>query len=167
MQRLILMRHAEAERASGSGDDRDRVLSARGRADAALMGRALAAKGLRPDLALVSTAARTRQTWELAHEAFGDVDVREQDTLYNAGADTLRRSVVAAEDEAGCLMLLAHNPGVHLLAVEYLIESAASPAVLDRMSGGFPPGAAAIFTVDVAGRCTFEAFLQPRDVTAA
>lgn len=167
MQRLILMRHAEAERASSSGDDRDRVLSARGRADALQMGRTLAAKGLRPDLALVSAAARTRQTWDLAHEAFGDVDLREQDSLYNAGAETLRRAVEAVEDAAGCLMLVAHNPGIHQLAVEYLIESAASPAVLDRMSGGFPTGACAVFTVDVAGRCTFEAFLQPRDLTGA
>lgn len=167
MQRLILMRHAEAERASPSGDDRDRVLSERGRTDATQMGRTLSAKGLRPDLALVSAAARTRQTWDLAHEAFGDVDLREQDTLYNAGADTLRRAVEAVEEEAGCLMLLAHNPGIHQLAVEYLIESAASPAVLDRMSGGFPAGACAVFTVDMAGRCTFEAFLQPRGLAGA
>lgn len=166
MQRLILMRHAEAERASGSGRDRDRDLSARGRSDAALMGRALAAKGVRPDLALVSPASRTRQTWELVHDAMGDVQVREDEPLYNGSADTLRRHVEAVEDEAGCLLVVAHNPGVHLLAVEYLIESAASPSVLDRMSGGFPPGAAALFTVDVAGRCTFEGFLQPRDITA-
>jgi phosphohistidine phosphatase len=166
MQRLILMRHAEAERASGSGRDRDRDLSARGRSDAALMGRALAAKGVRPDLALVSPASRTRQTWELVHDAMGDVQVREDDPLYNGSADTLRRHIEAVEDEAGCLLVVGHNPGVHLLAVEYLIESAASPSVLDRMSGGFPPGAAALFTVDVAGRCAFEGFLQPRDITA-
>jgi phosphohistidine phosphatase len=164
MQRLILMRHAEAERASGSGRDRDRDLSARGRSDAALMGRALAAKGVRPDLALVSPASRTRQTWGLVHDSLGDVQVREDEALYNGSADTLRRHIEAVEDEAGCLLVVAHNPGVHLLAVEYLIESAASPSVLDRMSGGFPPGAAALFTVDVAGRCTFEGFLQPRDV---
>ncbi|GAA0649675.1 SixA phosphatase family protein [Brevundimonas lenta] len=167
MQRLILMRHAEAERASGSGRDRDRNLSARGRADAALMGRALAARGVRPDLALVSPANRTRQTWELVHDALGDVQVREDEPLYNGSADTLRRHIQAAEDEAGSLLVVAHNPGVHLLAVEYLIESAASPSVLDRMSGGFPPGAAALFQVDVAGRCTFEGFLQPRDVAGA
>ncbi|MFA4949864.1 histidine phosphatase family protein [Brevundimonas sp.] len=164
MQRLILMRHAEAQRAAASGADRDRALSARGQTDAVAMGRELASKGLRPDLALVSASIRTRQTWVLAHDAFGDVDVREQDALYNAGADTLRQAVESVEDEAGCLLLLAHNPGVHQLAVEYLIESAASPAILDRMSGGFPPGAAAIFTVDVAGRCTFEGFIQPRDL---
>lgn len=164
MQRLILMRHARAEKTSASGHDRDRPLSATGRADAATMGRALAARGMRPDLALVSPAARTRQTWDLLHDAFGDVQVRENEPLYNGGTDTLRRFVEAAEDEAGCLMVVAHNPGVHLLAVEYLVESAASPSVLDRMSGGFPPGAAAIFTVDMAGRCAFEGFLQPRDL---
>ncbi|KQY86317.1 MULTISPECIES: histidine phosphatase family protein [unclassified Brevundimonas] len=164
MQRLILMRHAEAERAASSGRDRDRALSVRGRQDAAAMGRALAARGMRPDLALVSPALRTRQTWDLLHDAFGDVQVREDEAQYNGGAHALRLLVEAAEDEAGCLMVVAHNPGVHLLAVEYLVESAASPSVLDRMSGGFPPGSAAIFTVDVAGRCAFEGFLQPRDL---
>ncbi len=164
MQRLILMRHAEAERAAASGRDRDRLLSVRGRKDAAAMGRALAGRGMRPDLALVSPAARTHQTWEILHDAFGDVEVREDEPLYNGGSETLRRFVEAAEDEAGCLMVVAHNPGIHLLAVEYLVESAASPALLDRMSGGFPPGAAAIFTVDVAGRCSFEGFIQPRDL---
>ena len=164
MQRLILMRHAEAERASGSGQDRDRALSARGKADAARMGRGLAARGLRPDLALVSPALRTRQTWDLVHDAMGDVQVRFDEPLYNGGPETLRRYVEAAEDEAGCLMVVAHNPGVHLLAVEYLTESAASPSILDRMAAGFPPGSAAIFRVDVAGRCTFEGYLQAADL---
>lgn len=166
MQRLILMRHAEAERAAGSGRDRDRALSARGRADAAAMGRALAARGVRPDLALVSPAARTRQTWDLLHDAFGDVQIRDDEALFNGGADTLRRLVEGVEDEAGCLIVVAHNPGIHLLAVEYLIEGAASPSVLDRMSGGFPPGAAAIFSIDAAGRRMLEGWLQPRDVAA-
>ncbi len=164
MQRLILMRHADAERASGSGRDHDRALSVRGRTDAVAMGRALAARGVRPDLALVSPATRTRQTWDLVHEAMGDVQVRDDAPLYNGSAAVLRRMVEAAEDEAGCLLVLAHNPGIHLLAVEYLAESAASPSVLERMSGGFPPGAAALFVVDAAGRPTFEGFLQPRDL---
>ena len=164
MQRLILMRHAEAERAAGSGRDRDRALSSRGRTDAAAMGRALAARGVRPDLALVSPATRTRQTWDLLHDAFGDVQIRDDEALFNGGADTLRRLVESAEEEAGCLMVVAHNPGIHVLAVEYLIESAASPSVLERMTGGFPPGAAAVFSVDAAGRPVLEGWLQPRDL---
>lgn len=164
MQRLILMRHADAERAAASGRDRDRALSTRGRADAALMGRALARRGFRPDLALVSPATRTRETWDLVHDSFGDVQIRQDEPLYNGSADVLRAFVEDAEDGAGCLMVVAHNPGVHLLAVEYLIEGAASPSVLDRMSGGFPTGAAAVFAADIAGRLTFEGFLQPADL---
>lgn len=164
MQRLILMRHAEAERPVAGGSDRERPLSAQGRADAARMGQALAVRGLRPDLALVSPSTRTHQTWDLLHDAFGDVDVRLEDRLYNAEADTLRHAVEAAEDEAGCLIVLAHNPGVHVLAMEYLTEAAASPAVSDRLGGGFPTGAAAVFGIDPAGRPRFEGYLKPGDL---
>lgn len=167
MHRLILMRHATAERDAATGRDRDRPLSADGREDAVLMGRALAERGLRPDRALVSAATRTRQTWDAVHDALGDVEVRVEDAMYNAPADTLRRFVETSEDEAGCLIVVAHNPGVHMLAVEYLIESAASPSVLDRMSGGFPTGAAAVFAVDAAGRCAYEGFLTPRGLGGA
>jgi len=167
MHRLILMRHAQAETSAPSGGgDEARPLSAAGRAEALLMGRALAERGLKPDLALVSGAVRTRQTWEQMHDAFGDVEVRDEAALYNAGSDVIRRFVENSEDEAGCLLILAHNPGVHVLAAEYLIESAASPAVVDKLSGGFPTGAAALFTVDVAGRCTYEGFLTPRALGA-
>jgi phosphohistidine phosphatase len=162
MHRLILMRHAKTERAAASGLDRDRALTQRGREDALLMGRVLFEKGLRPDLALVSTATRTRQTWELMQEAFGDVEVRMEPALYNASSDTLRRHVEAAEEEAGCLLVLAHNPGVHMLAHQYLIESAASPSVMDRMAAGFPTAAAAAFEVDVAGRCAYDGYLTPK-----
>ena len=127
-----------------------------------VMARALAERGLRPDLALVSGAVRTRETWERLHEDFGDVEVRYEPGLYNASAERLRRSVEAAGDEAGCLLILAHNPGVHLLAVKYLEEAAASPPVLERLSVGFPPAACAVFAVDPAGRPVFESLLTPR-----
>ena len=162
MHRLILMRHAKTERTAESGLDRDRALTARGLEDAALMGRVLADKGLRPDLAIVSSATRTRQTWEVMHDALGDLEVRTEPRLYDATTDTIRRFVEDAEDKAGCLLIMAHNPGVQLLAMEYLTESAASPSVLDRMAGGFPTGAAAIFEVDVAGRCAYDGFLTPK-----
>jgi phosphohistidine phosphatase len=101
------------------------------------------------------------------HDAFGDVEVRDEPRLYNAPADVLRGFVEASEEEAGCLLVLAHNPGVHALAGDYLSESAASPAILDRLAGGFPTGAAALFTVDAAGRCTYEGFLTPRTLGGA
>lgn len=166
MHRLILMRHAQAQPSAPTGGDEARPLAPVGRSEAALIGRALAERGLKPDLALVSSAVRTRETWEQMHDSFGDVEIRYEPALYNAPSDVIRRFVENSEEEAGCLLVLAHNPGVHVLAVEYLTESAASPAVLDRMAGGFPPGAAALFTVDVAGRCTYEGFLTPRSLGA-
>lgn len=162
MHRLILMRHAKTERAAASGLDRDRALTERGLADAALMGRVLADKKLRPDLALVSPSIRTRQTWDAVQEAFGDVEVRIEPRLYDASPDTIRRLIQDAEDETGCLLVMGHNPGIHTLAYDYLTESAASPAILDRLAGGFPTGAAAVFEVDVAGRCAYDGFLTPK-----
>lgn len=161
MHRLILMRHARAEPSADSGRDRDRPLSADGRAEAAGVGRILAARGLRPDRALVSSALRTGETWDLIHDALGDVEVRHETALYNAGSDVLRRFIEASEDEVGCLLVLAHNPGIHVLAVEYLIESAASPAILERLGGGFEPGSVAVFAVDPAGRCALEGLIDP------
>lgn len=162
MHRLILMRHAKAERDAPSGRDRDRPLAERGRADAVLMGRALAQRGWKPDHALVSAATRTRETFDLARDAFGDVETAIDEALYNADADTLRRMVEAMEDTAGCLLVVAHNPGIHQLAFDYLTESASSPVILDRMAGGFPTGAVALFGVDPAGRCVHEGFLTPK-----
>ncbi len=162
MHRLILMRHAKAKRAAVSGGDHARALTDRGRADAILMGRVLAERGLRPDLALVSDAIRTHQTWDELHEVFGDVEVRIEPRLYNATPDVIRTFAEASEEAAGCLLILAHNPGVQLLAHEYLVESAASPAVLDRLAGGFPTGAAAVFEVDMAGRYVYDGFLTPK-----
>ncbi|QTN19481.1 histidine phosphatase family protein [Brevundimonas sp. AJA228-03] len=162
MHHLILMRHAKTERAAVSGLDRDRALTPRGLDDAILMGRILVEKGLRPDLALVSPAVRTRQTWDAVHEALGDVEVRIEPRLYDASTHTIRRLVEDAEEQAGCLLVMAHNPGIHTLALEYLTESAASPSILDRMAGGFPTGAAAVFEVDVAGRCAYDGFLTPK-----
>ena len=162
MHRLILMRHAEAE-GRHPGGDAERPLSARGREEAAIMGRTLARRGWRPDVALVSSAVRTRQTWELVQDAFGDVEVRIEPDLYNAPAEMLRVLIQEAAEHAGCLLVLAHNPGVPVLAGDYLLQAAASPALMERMTGGFPPGSAAVFAVDPQGRRSHEAYLTPRD----
>ena len=65
MRRLLLLRHAKAERSQPGGRDHDRILSKRGRNDAAAVGAYLVRHRLVPDRALVSTSARTRETWTL------------------------------------------------------------------------------------------------------
>ena len=110
MPRLILLRHAKAE--PHREDDHARVLAARGREDAAALRPVLAA--LAPELAVVSTAARTRETWELA--APGGVPVVLEDRVYEASVADLRE--VLAEQTAACVVLVGHNPSIERLAWE-------------------------------------------------
>lgn len=165
MHQLILMRHAQAASAVPAGGDRERSLSPRGHAEALAAGRTLAARGIRPDLAIVSAARRTRDTWTGVAEGLGiEADMpglEVEAALYNAGADVLRRHVQGAEERCETLILIAHNPGVHQLAFDLLTEAAASEAVLDRVRAGFAPGTAVLFQVDAAGRCTYDGMILP------
>ena len=65
MRRLLLLRHAKAERSQSGGRDHDRVLTERGRATPRSSALYLARHAFAPDRAVVSTAARTRETWAL------------------------------------------------------------------------------------------------------
>ena len=65
MRRLMLLRHANTERAEPGQRDRDRKLLKRGRADAPVLGAYMSHHDLIPDLALVSPATRARETWDL------------------------------------------------------------------------------------------------------
>ena len=165
MRQLILMRHAQAQASSPSGGDRERALSPAGRAQAIAIGQALRARGVTPDLAIVSAARRTRETWAgLAEGLETDAEPESlvvEAALYNANAMTLRRHVEGAEDRCDTLVLIAHNPGVHQLAFELLSEGGASEQILDRVRIGFAPATAAAFLVDAAGRCTYDGILTP------
>ena len=62
MARITLFRHAKAEVPSTQKDDFERILTTRGRRNADRMGRFIFENGLLPELVIVSTAARTRET---------------------------------------------------------------------------------------------------------
>ena len=156
MQRLLLFRHAKAERTSPTGEDFDRPLDARGREEALLMGRVLLEAGLKPDLALVSAARRAIQTWEAAATAFPAARVDLVRNLFLADPDTLLEAAEAASDRAETLMLVAHNPGLHELALQ-LARGQADP----RLDRGFPTGAVAVFDVDEPGRYSLSDVLTP------
>jgi phosphohistidine phosphatase len=156
MQRLILLRHAKAERGAPSGEDFDRALAEAGRADARLIGRVLGEAGLKPTLAIVSPARRTTETWQEASQAFPGAQVRHDRRLYNAAARTLRTVVEEEEGGDGAVVLVGHNPGIHQLVLDLLVEGAAAPSTLARARQKFPTGSAAVFEFDVAGRPVFD-----------
>jgi phosphohistidine phosphatase len=161
MDRLILLRHAKAEGEAPSGDDFDRPLAPRGRREAEAMGQRLASLGIRPKVALVSTALRTRQTWELLEAALPGADARFEPSLYNAEAAVIRRLAESAGEGGGAVLVVAHNPGLHELAVRLLAEGEAPAAYLARARRAFPPAAVALFDFDAAGRAIAEGLYYP------
>lgn len=112
MKTLILMRHAKSDWSKPGEPDRDRPLNARGRRAAVLMGAWLADEGHLPDAALVSSAARTRETWSRMAPQFSPApEPRFRDDLYLCDPETMLDAIRTAP-ECGCLLVLGHNPGM-------------------------------------------------------
>jgi phosphohistidine phosphatase len=143
-RRLILIRHAKAVE-EDIGGDHARKLSARGQADAAALAAWLHNQGLVADLALCSTAVRTRET--LA--ALGArIPTQLCDTLYLATPDEMLAHLQQCDDAVGTLMVVAHNPGTHAL-LALLIASYAREADAERVALKFPTSACAVLTLPV------------------
>lgn len=148
MKTLLLLRHAKSSRDDPALDDFDRPLASRGQDAASRMGRYLRDKVGRPDLALCSAALRARQTLDRVVEAFGsDVPVRTLKGLYLAEPSRLLAAVRRAPDDARCLLLVGHNPGLGTLATRLCARGDA--ALLRRMAEKFPTGALAEIGFDI------------------
>lgn len=122
MRRLMLLRHAKTENHAPSGRDQDRRLDKRGRRDAAEIGGFIATHPPFPDSVLISSAVRAHETWELAWAAMKDLvpqpHVELEPDLYGADSTQLLQSI---REVSWCaaqrLMVIAHNPGMHELAL--------------------------------------------------
>jgi phosphohistidine phosphatase len=143
MDRLILLRHGKAENHSTSGRDFDRALTDRGRRDALIVARALDHAGVRPDLVLVSPAARAAQTWEAMAEVFPRARVEQAPELYEITSDAILSLARGEADGAGTVMVVGHNPGLAQLAA-WLARDAPSGEGRLRIVEGFPTAAAAV-----------------------
>lgn len=142
-RRIVILRHAKADWPPQVADH-DRPLAERGRKDAPVAGRWLAASGILPQLALCSTATRTRETWKLvAHELPERPRTVYEERLYEAVPGQLIEVVNEAPDDVRDLVLIGHNPGMHALA-DALAGEAEQEARsrLDRV--GFPTSAIAV-----------------------
>ena len=166
MQRLILMRHGEAERPSTVLEDFDRALDDEGRDESRSIGRALAKAGLGPDLIVASAARRTAQTAEAVAEAFPDVTIETDNSLYLAGPSRLAQAIQDAAPRAGALLLVGHNPGIHQYVLQ-LARQARAPQTSGRSPlERFPTGTAAVFTLRPDQAPAFERLFLARDYRA-
>lgn len=121
MKRLILMRHAKSDW-SAEGEDIDRPLNNRGRKSAAALGGWLRDQDILPDETLCSSAMRTRETLQLL-DLPGKA--RFETALYLAEPIVMMDVLHSAEGDT--VLMLAHNPGIAMLAESLLAEPPEAP----------------------------------------
>jgi len=116
---LVLLRHGEAEPVA-SRPDQGRQLTHRGLQQARTAARQIAALDPPPSRLLTSSAPRAAATAACAAEALGlDAGARLSiDALYLASPATLREVLRSHWDQAGCLLLVGHNPGLSELGAQ-------------------------------------------------
>ncbi|MEU4082452.1 phosphohistidine phosphatase [Streptomyces venezuelae] len=143
-RRIVLLRHAKADWNQES--DHERPLAERGRKDAPVAGRRLAETGIAFDLALCSTATRTRETWKLAvPELPQRPRTVYEERLYEASLGELIALLNETSEDVANLVVIGHNPGMHALADALAGEAEGDlPARMNR--SGFPTSAFAVLT---------------------
>jgi phosphohistidine phosphatase len=172
VKRLLLLRHAKAER--GGADDLKRVLEKRGMKDSAHMGRLLREDVYVPDLILSSTSTRTRQTLEHLLPELGTAPKVEYLTeLYLAEPEVILSLIRRAPDRVGSLMIVGHNPGLEqcALALASVPLERKLRKRYDAMDEKFPTCALAVIDFQIAlwrdvvpGLGELDAFVRPKDL---
>jgi phosphohistidine phosphatase len=147
---LFLLRHADAVESAAGLEDADRVLSARGRREAAALPERIGRFAEVPTAALCSSARRAVETLDgwLSSRAANDVAVDTDPSLYLASGSRLVERLLEVDDSVDALLVIAHNPGIAILAHELLPRHDRGTAA-ERVRGGFPPAALAVFEFDV------------------
>ncbi len=160
-RRLVIVRHAKAEQFAPS--DIERVLSPRGRADAAALGGWLAGQDITPDMSYVSSAARTRETWAaIAEGADWALEPQIDGALYGTDEDGVLELVQTTDDGINTIIVVGHNPTMAMVA--QLLDDGDGTATGAVEMGTFPTGTAAVFEVAgswsevVAGTARLEQF---------
>lgn len=141
MPKLYILRHAEAEN-DFSMSDHKRSLTEYGVRQAIEIG-----KNLNDiDIAISSSATRTKQTLENAVSQNQSKKIEFLDDLYNASADQLLQTVQS--QDAQNILIVAHNPGIHMFAHQLANKNEAS-SHLDNLSTAYPPCTLTILECDI------------------
>jgi phosphohistidine phosphatase len=173
VKRLVLLRHAKAIPAAPDLDDRDRRLADRGRSDAIRIGQFLKEESCVPELALCSTALRTRETLDLVVPQLGAAPViRLLSELYLARWLTIVNLVRQVREKADTMMIVGHNPGLEECAKKLARPPGDTKArkLHQLLQSEYPTAAVAVFEFDVdvwsaieRGEGELQNFVRPRD----
>jgi len=119
---LILLRHGKSDW-STNNDDFDRPLKKRGKNASRQIGEWLIANNRVPDFVITSPAIRAMQTAEITCDVMGikDQDIYSRKHIYLATPEELLYVLEDCPEQAQCVMLVGHNPGLEEL-LYYLVN---------------------------------------------
>jgi phosphohistidine phosphatase len=128
MKKLLVLRHAKSSWKKAALEDHDRPLSNRGKRDAARMGRLLRRQGLKPRLAITSSAKRARTTLKRLIEAADlTCEMRLAPEFYMAGPHEIIGLLRQLPDRYAQVMVVGHNPGLEELVQQLTGETVILP----------------------------------------
>jgi len=167
MKILGLLRHAKSDWDDMSLRDFDRGLNHRGVRGAELMGRHIAAHGVRWDRILASPANRVKST--LAASGL-QAPTSWEAAAYLADSDTLMDLLRALDGDPDRVLLAGHNPGLQALILE-LVTPEQSQRLYDEVAAKYPTASFAVLELDidqwadcVPGCGRIAHFARPRDL---
>jgi phosphohistidine phosphatase len=172
MLTLSLLRHAKSSWKNPTLADRDRPLATRGETDAPVMGKAMAERGIDPDLVLCSSARRTRDTLALVlPELKVEPKVVYDDALYHATPAEMLDMLHAIQPGANRVMLVGHNPEIQSFALD--LVGSGPKHYRDRLREKYPTAglavinfASGLWSSIAVNSGTLTLFLTPRELRA-
>jgi phosphohistidine phosphatase len=171
MKRLLLLRHAKASRDAGEQSDHARSLSPDGIWAAEQMAGHCAKRLRRVDMALCSSAIRTRETLRLFEQYLPPwCKIVLDDDLYLPETEVLQGALQTIEDRFEVVLLVGHEPGLSDLA-RLLCGNSGKGKTKKKLENGFKT--ASLATIDLAierwselqpGSGKLRAMVRPKDI---
>ena len=122
MKNLFLLRHAKSSWSDPRAGDFHRPLSKRGISNAHLLSKFISNHQIIFDLILSSPSERTQGTLDLVIADDTGVETKFYESIYHAEVSTLVSLLRGQDDSEKDILLVGHNPGLHLL-IEHLTQT--------------------------------------------
>ena len=124
MKNLFLLRHAKSSWDNAALTDFDRPLSKRGISNAILLSEHIQKHDITFDLVLSSPSERTQSTLDLVLSSldyFPTITLKE--SIYHGSPSSLAQLIKEQDDEIKNLLIIGHNPGLHILTEQLTNQS--------------------------------------------
>ncbi len=145
-----MIRHAKSSWDDPSQRDIDRPLNARGKKQSRQLGTFMEEQQIAPDRILCSPAKRARQTLKQIGKNWQcDAETVIENRLYLASVNTIRSLLEEYGKAHPHLLIIGHNPGLHMLAQKLAIRGTETD--LDLLREKYPT--ATLCTIRVKTDC--------------